>query len=765
MIGTGDGGTGIGASKKTTFKKWLKSNDNENIEFLVMIEMDSPAHSDCNMNQNNFVGTDNTGKMLTVNQRRNVADSESNGSNVNNDYNGDRNRWNQYNDTDTNLSNINNVNKKKRKELIDLLGTSEMLLNCRNFEYQVGLDGFDPLAALPLSQPLHSSISFTSATVATTALDSDYSSNYDNIKNDITIGNNNTNKFSNHNSNNNFDLLSLDDDITDNNSTNNDIYERENKCNNSNLLFTPAITKLIESNDEKKIKSLPRIDVEYPIPWLENYLVHLKELFQEFTTAKKNAVELLHKNCVFRSSTAKKIMTLQALPLNLHMQVMSVRSSLQKVDMNEEIKLKTKKDTSIDLEIDTDSDIEVNPPVEGVLDAITCGCLSPHGLGFSTKKGLDAMEGSLLSTKMRIDDLKKKLESNISKFKLDTSSGNNSIDDIYNVTDNKIGRLESTNQSNLMKEVERKNSNRNLLDDKNDEMDFIDIDNNNLQEKLKLSQKVLHHNSFAYKIKEKIGIEVLEYENSILKICQRRVYAISQAISITVSALIMKLTLIAENHIPPEVGEMWLLYGFLIVFEGLLSVSGNEKYMLEDTVTAVESLSTYQIKILPSSCNTKKKKNNCIDKDNFNLNDIIRFEADGIDDNINNQFNNNSIEDLNANNSTYANNSDKEKIEVNMNGREILIYFPAAALNSLPIEYQKGAHNGGAILRIVAVLFSQVSSAKCTMLCYLLLPSALRTDDDFTCHFLYFHPSIHLTSKVSFNPYYCVNSSIMTQRA
>ena len=100
-----------------------------------------------------------------------------------------------------------------------------------------------------------------------------------------------------------------------------------------------------------------------------------------------------------------------------------------------------------------------------------------------------------------------------------------------------------------------------------------------------------------------------------------------------------------------------------------------------------------------------------------------------------------------------------------MNGREILIYFPAAALNSLPIEYQKGAHNGGAILRIVAVLFSQVSSAKCTMLCYLLLPSALRTDDDFTCFFLYFHPSIHLTSKVSFNPYYCVNSSIMTQRA
>ena len=125
------------------------------------------------------------------------------------------------------------------------------------------------------------------------------------------------------------------------------------------------------------------------------------------------------------------------------------------------------------------------------------------------------MEGSLLSTKMRIDDLKKKLESNISKFKLGNSSGNDSIDDIYNVTDNKIGRLESTNQLNLMKEVERKNLNRNLLDDKNDEMDFIDIDNNNLQEKLKLSLKVLHHNSFAYKIKEKIGIEVLEYENSI----------------------------------------------------------------------------------------------------------------------------------------------------------------------------------------------------------------------------------------------------------
>ena len=119
-------------------------------------------------------------------------------------------------------------------------------------------------------------------------------------------------------------------------------------------------------------------------------------------------------------------------------------------------------------------------------------------------------------------------------------------------------------------------------------------------------------------------------------------------------------------------------------------------------------LSKYQIKILPSSCNIKNKNKNYDNNNSYNLNDIIKFEANGIND-INYKFGENNSDSGNGN---YTNNNNNEKIEVDMNGREIIIYFPPAALNSLPTEYQKGAHNGGAILRIVAVLFSQVSCIK-----------------------------------------------------
>ena len=46
---------------------------------------------------------------------------------------------------------------------------------------------------------------------------------------------------------------------------------------------------------------------------------------------------------------------------------------------------------------------------ESVLDAITCGCFSPHALGFTEKKGLDAMESSLAAARSKMDECKSKL--------------------------------------------------------------------------------------------------------------------------------------------------------------------------------------------------------------------------------------------------------------------------------------------------------------------------------------------------------------------
>ena len=46
---------------------------------------------------------------------------------------------------------------------------------------------------------------------------------------------------------------------------------------------------------------------------------------------------------------------------------------------------------------------------ESILDAITCGCFSPHALGFTEKKGLDAMESSLAAARSKLDECKNKL--------------------------------------------------------------------------------------------------------------------------------------------------------------------------------------------------------------------------------------------------------------------------------------------------------------------------------------------------------------------
>ena len=119
-MGRGSGETGVGGSKKTKMDKWIKSNDNVNIEFHVIVEIDSPAHDGSNINQNNCVRSDNTGNMLTVNQRRNVANSENNNSDDNYNHNDEKNKnYNEYNSSNINSKNSNNINKKKSREHLE----------------------------------------------------------------------------------------------------------------------------------------------------------------------------------------------------------------------------------------------------------------------------------------------------------------------------------------------------------------------------------------------------------------------------------------------------------------------------------------------------------------------------------------------------------------------------------------------------------------------------------------------------------------------
>jgi hypothetical protein len=49
--------------------------------------------------------------------------------------------------------------------------------------------------------------------------------------------------------------------------------------------------------------------------------------------------------------------------------------------------------------------------------------------------------------------------------------------------------------------------------------------------------------------------KLLKYETATVNVARRRVFAHSQALSVGVNALLMKLAMVAEGHIPAQVAE------------------------------------------------------------------------------------------------------------------------------------------------------------------------------------------------------------------
>jgi hypothetical protein len=467
-----------------------------------------------------------------------------------------------------------------------LQGKSESFMGCREYELQIGYEAADPLIMIKTLTPAPTASSLRVPEAASLGPARGC------ITDDV-------------------DLLSLGD------------YDPPKQDFPPSFPLSPGTDDSC-SNDshlnqkDSDLHELPCTDYPYPLDWLDNHITQIESVAKEILTARNNAQDLVQKGTGFRPSTAKKIMTHQAVPVNLHMQVMAVRSTIHSSDT-------------------------ADPAAEGILDAMTCGCLSPHGLGFGQKKGLDAMESSLEATRVRIDVLKGQLGLALEQAQSGGPEEGRSV---------RVGVDSHAGDAHYDYSPQR-------------------VRGKGLG---KPSSAPLSRRSVAFEIFESMGREVLDYETAMLSVCRRRTFAVSQAISIAVSAVLMKLTLVAEKHIPQEVGEGWLTHGFLLVFEGLLSVIGSEKFMLEDTVSAVEALSEYQIRILPAP-----------DKQH-DLDDVIRFETD------------------------HSSSGDEAVpvAEVGMRGREVLLYLPPNALNALPLSYQKRAAEGGAVLKIVAALFSQV---------------------------------------------------------
>jgi len=167
--------------------------------------------------------------------------------------------------------------------------------------------------------------------------------------------------------------------------------------------------------------------------------------------------------------------------------------------------------------------------------------------------------------------------------------------------------------------------------------------------------EALLHNS-AY-IESEMGPKFLELETSCLNFASRYCYCFSQCLSIAINGLLMKLSLLAEGKISNVIGMRWLECGFLIVFQSLLSISGKEKSMLEDTAEVVKNLSHMIVRILPLPASSSDENNSMTD--------------------------------------------------VSIQGREVIIYMPLSVIEKLPELYQSRASSGGVIIHMVAALFTQ----------------------------------------------------------
>ena len=244
-----------------------------------------------------------------------------------------------------------------------------------------------------------------------------------------------------------------------------------------------------------------RVDYAYPLDWMKQHVENLKNLLIEVKSCLPTLCILVESDQVFRPSILKKNLEVQALPVNLHYQLFTVRR----------------------LGSDKKPVLEVN-------HCVTCGAISPHYLGYKN--------GGLFYLETELRTQREQLKAAKNNFR---------------------GVLEKEVVSNK----------------------WVCMDGN----------------SPTAQYLEVVGSQVLNFEAGCLSVAHRRIYAVSQVVSIAVNSFLLKLYCVVNQFLPPSDFDRWISFGFLLIFEGLLSVIKKERIMLEDTVSAVEALKFYQFRV------------------------------------------------------------------------------------------------------------------------------------------------------------------------
>lgn len=359
----------------------------------------------------------------------------------------------------------------------------------------------------------------------------------------------------------------------------------------------------------KKHQICSRSDIFYPLDWIKTHIKQIEELIFEFRSLLPALDKRIKSDCGFRSSALKKESEVQALPVNLHYQLMVIKAYHSKIndfenkDKDNNSQQQPPQSTIESSSCNSATSEHINPSYSNslpqvvgsdvyVMHALTCGSMSPHMLGHNNG-GLYYLEQNLVTQKIKLESSKDLYRSKV------ISAGS------YNIS---------------------------------------------------LAQE---HQWGVYKQLSNLKEQVLTFESTCLSIARRKIYATSQALSIAVNGLLLKLALVQEGQITESTCQQWVQYGVLIIFEGLLSVIKHERSMLEDTISAIDALRSFQVRVLPYIDDEKL----------LNKHQNIRLE---------------------------------------MKGREVIIFMSSESLKLFPQSYQQAIHKDELVFTFVPVLFTQV---------------------------------------------------------
>lgn len=415
--------------------------------------------------------------------------------------------------------------------------------------------------------------------------------------------------------------------------------EKETELETETDKDTETETETDSPGVEKKECTLhDRLDIPYSQEFLWDYVSKLQNMFSHMLMLISACEEEVSDGCSFRPSRLKKEIEFQPLPINFHYQVMTV----QACSNADHVKDPSPSSAS--------AGFWANPPNKNpiiVWDSVTCGSFSAHGC--SHKKG--GLRKLLSEVGVDKDALALQKEAYIAKIRTRYS-------------DSSSPRSKSLSSARPLS---------------SSSSSFCDPDK---------SGGAFATNGAAADMRDALIKKTENYENSIINTMLRRMYSVSQALSVAVNSFIMKLELVIENYIHPMFLERWMNHGFLIVHECLLSMSGKERTMIEDTWLAIETLKSYQVRLLPSPQDDEYRASN-------------KWLAQNC---------NSESTDRKTQSSTWWHSVCSKEgggADVYLVGREVQVFVPRSIVEQLPPAVRTLVETEGAIFPFVPVLFSQ----------------------------------------------------------